>query len=274
MDPAHANDAITVRLDDQAFRHQEVSFPLSELLGVQSSPTSTLSLTSTRELTLPSQVDLQVFPSERFASQVFVTARLPAGVVAGAGDGPSYLTLHVHAFIDDNLTGWAFDVGTFSHAVDPEHMPWVAIRVRRTWFVQLYTYLLALSPIALIVVTLHLGTRSRGTGATISSVVIPLAAATLTVLPLRAVLVPTDVSGLTRVDMLLGLEFTMMMAAAVLVYWWAARGLDVRGPDPAELAAAPSRARGRPQRAAGLLAAAWLARSLVRALREPVRRRR
>jgi hypothetical protein len=64
-----------------------------------------------------------------------------------------------------------------------------------------------------------------------------LAATALTILPLRAVLVPTEVAGLTFIDLILGTELLLLLAIGVWWYLWVAWGSNL---GPAPLLAGPT----------------------------------
>jgi hypothetical protein len=91
----------------------------------------------------------------------------------------------------------------------------------RDWNTQLVVYLGALLPLVWLIIimcvllTSTLRQPDRITG--LREINLNLALATLSVLPLRAVLVPSDLQGLTRIDYLLVLQLLLIIAAALLL---------------------------------------------------------
>jgi hypothetical protein len=107
-------------------------------------------------------------------------------------------------------------------AQSPASTDWflpLELTVRRPARVIWYSYELAAVPLALIVVLgfqLH-RSRRRSNPTPTHETTFEIAAILLALLPLRQVLVPSDVVGLTIIDTIFGLEIVLLIAGAV---WW------------------------------------------------------
>jgi hypothetical protein len=107
-------------------------------------------------------------------------------------------------------------------AQSPASLDWFVpldITVRRPGRLIWYSYELALIPLALIAVLGYQLYRRwrRGNPAPTHEITFEVAAILLALLPLRQVLVPSDVVGLTIIDTILGLEIALLIVIAV---WW------------------------------------------------------
>jgi hypothetical protein len=89
-------------------------------------------------------------------------------------------------------------------------LKWHVERSRQTRF---FVWAVALAPALLVLVLAH--QTFRGSGRTFS---LEAAAALLVVLPLRAVLVPQDVTGVTQLDRVLALELVAVIAVVAVGY--------------------------------------------------------
>lgn len=89
-----------------------------------------------------------------------------------------------------------------------------------TW----YTYAVAITPLVLAVALYHLALilrrSSKESLKELPTFLVGLVAVFLTVLPLRAVLVSSELPGLTRIDLILGCELLLLVLVAVVAYLW------------------------------------------------------
>jgi hypothetical protein len=93
----------------------------------------------------------------------------------------------------------------------------VARKAPEQWFIES----VALVPVIFALLFLHLlffHPRYRGLG--LETFLVPLIAAILAILPLRLVLVPSNIEGLTRVDVALGAGLVLTVAVALAKYLW------------------------------------------------------
>jgi amino acid permease len=107
----------------------------------------------------------------------------------------------------------------------------VARKAPEQWFIEA----VALVPVIFALLFLHLlflHPRYRGLG--LETFLVPLIAAILAILPLRLVLVPSNIEGLTRVDVALGAGLVLTVAVALAKYlWeiWNVKDIGSAGPD-------------------------------------------
>jgi hypothetical protein len=90
----------------------------------------------------------------------------------------------------------------------------------REWRTQLFVYLVAFLPLALLTALVTGALLSSGGESTVTSITVNLAVATLAILPLRAVLVPPDLQGLTRIDYILVIQLLLIISVAFLLNGW------------------------------------------------------
>lgn len=103
----------------------------------------------------------------------------------------------------------------------------ISINVARKGPEQRFIESVALVPIVFALIFLHvlfLHPRLRKLG--LEHFLMPIIAAILAILPLRLVLVPNDIEGLTRVDVVLGLGLVTTVAVAVAKYAWEIWSVD------------------------------------------------
>jgi len=90
----------------------------------------------------------------------------------------------------------------------------------REWRTQLFVYLVAFLPLALLTALVTGALLSSGGESTVTGITVNLAVATLAILPLRAVLVPPDLQGLTRIDYILVIQLLLIISVAFLLNGW------------------------------------------------------
>jgi hypothetical protein len=90
----------------------------------------------------------------------------------------------------------------------------------REWRTQLFVYLVAFLPLALLTALVTGALLTSGGESTVTSITVNLAVATLAILPLRAVLVPPDLQGLTRIDYILVIQLLLIISVAFLLNGW------------------------------------------------------
>lgn len=91
--------------------------------------------------------------------------------------------------------------------------------IRRDSQTVTYVYLLSAVPLALALLFFHLLFINPTTrGAPLSDLLVGLVASTFAILPVRAVLVPANIQGITRTDYLLGLGLVLLISLAIMKY--------------------------------------------------------
>lgn len=166
----------------------EVEMPVVEYPMIGSgSPTTTV------PLALPVHGEARAFPGDSYAATYTISLRKDVGGFY-AIDG-----MVVRA--GPRLTGYrvALAVGPLDFRV----------RVERSTQTAIWVYIVALSPCLLLLVIVRANVKSRRQSD--ATLAIEVAVGLLAVLPLRQVLVPSDVEGITRVDALLGGIFLMFL---------------------------------------------------------------
>ncbi len=95
----------------------------------------------------------------------------------------------------------------------------IKLLIRTGTFTRLYTWTIVLVPIYLLLIFIHLLYVNPGKDRlTISEIVAGLVASIISVLPLRLVLVPSEISGLTGVDLILALGMSAIFALILISY--------------------------------------------------------
>jgi hypothetical protein len=91
----------------------------------------------------------------------------------------------------------------------------ISLSFGRQWQYSFYIYVLATVPLLFDFLFLHVVFSRLGTrDSSLLDAMVALILTTLAILPLRLVLVPADIEGLTRVDLLLGLGLVLTLATA------------------------------------------------------------
>lgn len=95
----------------------------------------------------------------------------------------------------------------------------IKLLIRTGTFARLYTWIIALVPIYLLLVFIHLlYVNSDRHRISISNLIAGLVAAIIAVLPLRIVLVPSEIPGLTCVDLILATGMASIFALVLITY--------------------------------------------------------
>jgi len=89
----------------------------------------------------------------------------------------------------------------------------------RDWRTQLFVYIVSLLPLALILILIPISLTELA-GENFIGTTLTFAVTMLAVLPLRAVLVPPDVQGLTHVDYILGIQLIGIVVVALGLTSW------------------------------------------------------
>lgn len=172
---------------------------------------------------IPADVDPSRFPNDTYRVDLAVSAFLPAGLTAvpkrhdpadpTVKTVPANQTLPVvYAVANDHRLGhWTLDTDpvladnlaedrtsrVFPHLIKAEFS--------RGWPSWMFIYAISLMP-AVVGLSFFLRTRRRGAGAPDTSAAMELAAALLALIALRQVFVPTDIVGITWLDVVLGVQ--------------------------------------------------------------------
>jgi hypothetical protein len=176
-------------------------------------------------VTLPVSGSPTRFPSDEYVLGSSPRLTLPNGVVLAtpaAGD-----PVNTRSGVPATVILFADAVFGDSWVTASQSGQGIALVIRRPSFYQLTVYLMALLPLLLGVVVMHVSVRqaplSRPKRPVLDlGVIAGLIAAMLAILPLRAVLVPTDLdmTGLTLLDYILVLDVLVIAAFLFFQYAW------------------------------------------------------
>jgi|GEM_PF-5897352 len=236
---AYRDASIEVQLMDRDTKEFSFAeFPLKDVAGHQAG-LARPKLTAAAVI-LPLDGHPADFPQDRYDAHLTITMQLPAPLILvptlGENRGSYFLPFQTEV-AGRSLPDRQVRVTRSSNwqvAYWSEDMDLVVERPRAT---VAYAYLMACLPIVfgmLFVVAFLFDSRSREQS--LPTQLAGLVAPMLAVLPVRAVLVPPEIPGLTRIDMLLGLALALMTAAAIVRYvgeatWWRADHVVRAGPD-------------------------------------------
>lgn len=148
------------------------------------------------------------YPFDEYSTEISVAAYLD-GVVRRSGmkvGDPFEIPARVEPAVGADLRGYRVVAGRGNDPAD------ITIRLSRAPQTQQYVLALLLIPLLLLAV-LARATRGRRDG---TDTIVGAAAVMLALLPIRAVLVPSDIGSLTLVDWALGVEVALL---ALLLVW-------------------------------------------------------
>jgi len=152
------------------------------------------------------------FPEDAYEVIIAMTISLP-DTIAYVANGTQSSTLPAidEATQDTNMTGYDSSV-SFPYRGVPLMVLWI----ERTSLSALFTFALALMPLIIALVLFHLILVHD---MDLSTTLKLLFAALFTILPLRAVLVPTEITSVTLLDSLLGAEVMVFLMVGAFAYW-------------------------------------------------------
>jgi hypothetical protein len=168
----------------------------------------------------------ELYPDDTYNLYVSLEAFLDQTHIGGSDDSPPAFANT--RFNTDSISGWIFNQhqgGKLGSELN--------LSISRDPRTVAYIHVFALIPFAFGLLFLHLlffnpGTRSSPLG----DFLVALSASTLAILPLRAVLVPSEIAGVTRVDYLLGFGLVVLVAIGMLRYaydLWSQRPEPIQG---------------------------------------------
>jgi hypothetical protein len=129
---------------------------------------------------------------------------------------------------DENFSTWA-QTDNPSY-IDQAYVHQLMFKVGRPWWTILYTYWIACMPFLLLLVLLIPQYRKGKWPPKAHELAFGVAATLVAILPLRTVLVPGTISGLTRLDIFFGIGIVFLVAGSIVlgVVWAPASGQDHR----------------------------------------------
>ncbi|WP_143050914.1 hypothetical protein [Amycolatopsis pretoriensis] len=153
---------------------------------------------------LPLTAASQRFPDDQYSLHQAFDLLLPDGYTLSGTKNKS-LSLAVLPLRNEALTDWRTVVRNTSPTW------YVELLLERSSNVRKFVYGVAIAPLVLGLAAMVIWLRRR------DRVPFELAAAILALLPLRSVLVPNDVPGITRLDTVLGIELVFIATAVTLM---------------------------------------------------------
>lgn len=215
----YANDTITAKLlvtRSGANFEQLQTIALKDInstsqLGVHEFP-----------VTIPLKGYAGWYPQDNYTADVSLAVALPAGMTPNVDTG-AYA--QVHSFLGGTVANdYAVSVkpspSSFQQ-LESNANDTFAISISRDWYNQFFVYTVSLIPALFALLFLHLlffAGGSHGVGRSFEHFTEALVVSVLSVLPLRVVLVPGDISGLTRVDLTLGVGLVLIVTVAAGKY--------------------------------------------------------
>lgn len=213
--PEFADSNLRIRITNLWVEDAEVSYPLAKVVDPRGVP-DTLEV----GFSVPAIVDPADFPNDTYSLDLGVFVSLPAGVSAATPwrhVGPVPFVFGVAAASQLGHWGVATDRIVSRGPSSNDGLPLITVEFTRGWPYWAFVYAISLMP-AVIGLSFAVRTRRRrDSAAEETSAAMELAAALLALIALRQVFVPTDISGLTRLDILLGVQLLgvcWLMAAA------------------------------------------------------------
>lgn len=240
--PAFADEKLEITLGNSSLGTSIVSYPLANL-------NRTASFTDARRVSvsIPVQANPAQFPNDSYSLDLTFAVYLPRGMRVRWLDEASNTVVVSQSIgtvyrmaIDSRLGQWTFDLTEGVSVQKPfdaagERMSSLHASFSRHWTYWAFVYAVSLMP-AVIGLSFYVRTR-RQRGASDNAAAMELAAALLALIALRQVFVPTDITGLTRLDFVLG--------AQLLAVCWLMAVTYVADPSPSRPAKQPPRKRRR-----------------------------
>jgi hypothetical protein len=219
LNPRFANDAITASMlvtgSGANFEQQEsIAFKninSASQFGVHDYP-----------VTIPLKGYAGWYPQDKYTANVSLAVTLPAGMTPSLDTG-GYA--QVHSVQGGTVANdWNVSVTpapkSFQQIVSNADDTF-QIALSRDWYNQFFVYTVALIPMLFALLFFHLlffAGGGHGIGRSFEHFTEALVVSVLSVLPLRVVLVPGDISGLTRVDLVLGVGLVLIVTVAAGKY--------------------------------------------------------
>jgi hypothetical protein len=209
--------ALTLHVDDSySDVRLSVPLPLRPLFAGSETRGNSVAVSAV-ELSLWGPPEL--FPSDWYVFDGRVSVELPPHLILIQGPHWDwYLPLTLTVKNGVGMAGRRVALAREERADEPFAREF-RVMITRDLSLVVYSYLMALVPVAFAFMLLHLlfwypGLHEEKA----SALVVEPLVATLAILPLRAVLVPGDVSGITRVDLLLGTGLALIVGLALCRY--------------------------------------------------------
>lgn len=218
--PEYADLKLTVEISNLSSGTVTVDYPFAALFEATASGD-----TPAVGVAIPAGVDPVDFPNDAYTLDLALYVTLPPGFT-----GSGYTSSLVGLAAGDQLGQWHLDTNRLVGDSEPRGRR-ITAEFSRGWAYWAFVYGVSLMP-AVIGLGFAVRTRRRGrVSVDDSASALELAAALIALIALRQVFVPVDISGLTRLDVLLGVQ--------LLVLCWLMAVTYVRVPEPVPMLAPP-----------------------------------
>ena len=232
--PQYANDKITVSLlvtNTPANKEDVFSIPLKNFsagsnLGLHEFP-----------FTIPLNGFSGSYPQDVYSTTLTIALSLPAGWTPNINTGAHALVHTVDGGTVENAYNFNVKPTPASFNELESNAPdTFQITISRNWYNEFFVFAVAVIPILFALLFFHLlfvAGGKHGIGRSFEHFTEALVVSILSVLPLRVVLVPGDITGLTRVDLVLGIGLVLIVTVAAGKYaievWTTGAAEGVRG---------------------------------------------
>lgn len=221
------------RLDDECTDVVHIPVPLRSLTFSRGAEglASTPAFSTTLNLPLGDATP-RSYPGDGYVLRLRAVLAVPPPLTIDGADAVDGNALPVSALVQpgDIVSGRQVVALVHNGAIEPPDVATINFYVFRLTSTKLYVYGMALAPLLFALLLVGLLRRRRGNGgnggnggsgggwAQSADILVGLIAATLTLLPLRAVLVPDELKSevVTRVDLLLAIQVAMLITVAAL----------------------------------------------------------
>lgn len=209
-----ANRDVRVYMLDQRGSAAVFAYPIPLSYFYSGNAFGTINNEDVRPAAISLVGDPDLYPDDTYRFGINIGASVQDSDVLRAGTLQSEAVNH---FDFGSIHGWTFrTVSTGKGGGELEDV--IASRVQQT---TTYVHVFALVPMAFFLLFVHLLFFNPTTRtAPLGDFLIALSASTLAILPLRAVLVPPQLQGITRADFFLGLGMVLLVALAMVRYAW------------------------------------------------------
>ena len=199
------------------------------------------------DVDLPLDGDPRQFPGDVYVLDLFLGLWEDMPGAQGGGPVPLLLTAKTDAGIAD------YDVFLLRPPqASLSSYDELRLVIRRNGYQQVAVYSVMGVPLILGIILMHGFWMRRPLENFASDFLFPLAGLLLTILPLRTVFVPSQITGVTRIDYVLGYEVLILLCAAVVAYGlnlWYSRPAMASRPAPASARAESAAAAAQTTRA-------------------------
>jgi hypothetical protein len=217
---SHADSVISINLLDEyeTSSSAQIAVPLKEVFALERNGIANDGYTVITELPLFGQQN--PYPNDWNLYGALVSLSLPTGIsIFDRKSGWSNLPLRTEVGLGIGMPGRALVVFQNSESGVPYYVK-TEFEIVRSTAVKWYTYAMATVPIGFVIILLHsfFANAGKSKGDNARSSIFETLAVVLAVLPLRLVLVPSEITELTRVDLILGCAITFTFLLFVVKY--------------------------------------------------------